>query len=55
MPIKGISLDSISVASATSDLPAWSGIARLESACLGIVLLDIETLSPVDESLFTPR
>jgi phosphopantetheinyl transferase len=50
-----ISLDSISVSSPTNDLAVWSGIARLQSACLGIILLDIETIFPVEEHLFTPR
>lgn len=33
----------------------WSGIDRLQSACLGMILLDIETISPVEEDLFTSR
>ena len=33
----------------------WPGIERLQEACLGMVLLDMETLPPVEESLFTPR
>jgi phosphopantetheinyl transferase len=33
----------------------WPGIERLQSACLGIVLLDMETIAPVEENLFTPR
>ena len=33
----------------------WPGIDRLQSACLGMILLDIETISPVEEHLFTPR
>jgi len=31
----------------------WPGIARLQSACLGMILLDIETLSAVEEHLFS--
>jgi phosphopantetheinyl transferase len=53
--LNGISLDSIFVSSPTNNSAAWSGIDRLQSACLGIILLDIETLSPVEERLFTPR
>jgi phosphopantetheinyl transferase len=37
------------------DSAAWSGIDRLQSACLGMTLLDIEALFPVEEHLFTPR
>jgi len=33
----------------------WPAIERLQSACLGMVLLDVETISPVGEHLFTPR
>jgi len=33
----------------------WLGIERLRSACLGLVILDIETLSPMEGHLFTPR
>ena len=39
----------------TNDFPTWPGIERLQSACLGMVLLDMETISPVRENLFTPR
>ena len=28
---------------------------RLQSACLGVILLDVETIFPVEEHLFTPR
>ena len=28
---------------------------RLQSACLGVILLDVETIFPVQEPLFTPR
>ena len=34
---------------------SWLGIERLRSACLGMVILDIETLSPMEGHLFTPR
>jgi len=37
------------------DSNLWSGIDRLKSACLGIILLDIEALFPVEEHLFSPR
>ena len=37
------------------NFPTWSGIDRLQSACLGMILLDIETISPVEEHLFTSR
>jgi len=37
------------------NFPTWSGIERLQSACLGMVLLDTETISPIEEHLFTPR
>ena len=37
------------------DSPPWSGIERLQSACLGIMLLDIEAISSVEEHLLTPR
>ena len=33
----------------------WPGIERLQSGCLGMILLDMETISPVEEHLFTPR
>jgi phosphopantetheinyl transferase len=33
----------------------WAGIERLRSACLGMILLDMETVSPVEEFLFTRR
>ncbi len=37
-----------------SDLNLWSGIDGLRSACLGLILLDIETISS-GEYLLTPR
>jgi len=33
----------------------WPGIQRLQSACLGMILLDMEVISPIEENLFTPR
>jgi len=50
-----ISLDFFPASSLTKDFPTWSGIKRLHSACLGMVLLDMETISPVREDFFTPR
>jgi phosphopantetheinyl transferase len=44
-----------STSSLKIDSPTWSGIDRLQSACLGMILLDIENISPVEEHLFTPR
>ncbi len=41
--------------SLTNDSAIWRGIERLQSACLGVILLDMETISPVEENLFTPR
>jgi len=37
------------------DFPHWSGIDRLQSACLGMMLLDIEAIFSIEEHLFTPR
>ena len=33
----------------------WSGIEGLQSACLGMILLDIKAVSPAEEGLFTQR
>jgi phosphopantetheinyl transferase len=55
LPSNEISLNSISASSLTIDSPTWSGMDRLQSACLGMILLDIETIFPVEEPLFTPR
>ncbi len=33
----------------------WPGIERLKSHCLGMILLDMGTISPVEEHLFTRR
>ena len=38
-----------------SDFSLWSGIDWLRSACLGMTLIDIETISSVQEYLFTSR
>jgi phosphopantetheinyl transferase len=50
-----ISLNFISAASLANDPPIWRGIERLQSGCLGMILLDMETISPVGEHLFTLR
>ena len=34
---------------------SWLGIERLQAACLGIIIRDLETLSPGEDHLFTPR
>jgi phosphopantetheinyl transferase len=38
-----------------SDFNFWSGIDWVQSACLGMILLDMETIPPVEEHLFTPH
>ncbi|HYA91666.1 MAG TPA: 4'-phosphopantetheinyl transferase superfamily protein [Thermodesulfobacteriota bacterium] len=38
-----------------NDSPMWPGVERLQAACLGMVLLDMETIFPVEEHLFTRR
>lgn len=53
--MNGISLDFVSASSLTNNSLIWPGIERLQSACLGMVLLDMETIPPVEEHLFTPR
>jgi len=55
LPLNGKSSDFISTLSVAEDFASWSGIERLQSTCLGMVLLDMETISPVKEDLFTPR
>ena len=55
MPLNEIGPDFISASSVTNDSLMWTGIERLQSPCLGMILLDIETISPVEEHLFTPR
>ncbi|MGO8987367.1 MAG: 4'-phosphopantetheinyl transferase family protein [bacterium] len=54
MALNQIGLNSISASSLTNDSLMWPGIERLQSACLGMILLDMETISPVREDLFTP-
>jgi phosphopantetheinyl transferase len=53
--VNQIGLKSISASSLTNDSLMWPGIERLQSAYLGMILLDIETISPVGEHLFTAR
>ncbi len=55
MPLNEIGLDLVSVFSLTNDFSRWPGIDQLQSACLGWILLDIETISPVAEHFLTPR
>ncbi len=55
MPLNGKSPDLVSASSLTNGSPVWPGIERLQSACLGVILLDMETISPIEEHLFTPR
>jgi phosphopantetheinyl transferase len=55
LPSNEISLNSISASSLTIDSPTWSGMDRLQSACLGVILLDVKTIFPIEEHLFTPR
>ena len=38
-----------------SDFNFWSGIDWVQSACLGMILIDIEAISSVQEHLLTPR
>jgi len=55
LPLNEKSPGFISTLSLTEDSPPWSGIERLQSACLGMMLLDIEDISSVEEHLLTPR
>ena len=55
LALNEISLNFISPASLANDPPMWRGIERLQSACLGMILLDMETIFPVGEHLFTLR
>lgn len=55
MPLNDISPGFISARSLVKDFPLWPGINRMQSACLGMMLLDIEAIFPVEEQLFTPR
>jgi phosphopantetheinyl transferase len=55
LPLNEIGLDFISAFCLTNDSSRWPGIDPLQSACLGLILLDIETISSVGEHLYTPR
>ena len=55
MPLNEKSPGFNSTHSLTGDFPTWSGIDRLQSACLGMILLGMETISPIEEHLFTSR
>lgn len=55
MSLNETNRDFISAFPHTDDSPAWPGIERLQSACLGMILLDMETISPIEENLFTPH
>jgi phosphopantetheinyl transferase len=55
LPSNERSPGSISTLSLMENFPTWSGIDRLESACLGMMLLDVEAIFPVEEHLFTSR
>jgi phosphopantetheinyl transferase len=50
-----MSLNFNSASSLTNAFSTWSGIDRLQSACLGMILLDMETISPVEENLLAPH
>jgi phosphopantetheinyl transferase len=45
----------ISALSLIENFSIWLKIECLQSVCLGMILLDIETISLVNEHLFTPR
>ena len=55
MLLNELSLNFNSASSLTNDSPMWPGIERLQSACLGMILLDIEAIFSIEEHLFTPR
>jgi len=55
LPLNKISPVFISARSLVKDSSLWPGIDRLELACLGMILLDIEAIFPSEEDLFTPR
>jgi len=55
LPLNETSLCFPSTPFLMEDFTPWSGIERLQSACLGITLLDIKALFPNEEHLFTPR
>ena len=55
MALNGVSPCFISAPFPVEDPTLWSGINRLQSACLGMTLLDIEALFPIEEHFLTPR
>ncbi len=55
LPLNEIGSGFISTRSLAKDLPPWSGINGLQSACLGMMLLDREAIFCNEEHLFTPR
>jgi phosphopantetheinyl transferase len=55
LPLNAICLDSFSFFSLANDSSKWPGIDQMRSACLGWILLDIETISSIGEYLLTPR
>jgi phosphopantetheinyl transferase len=44
-----------STTSVIDDFNLWSGIDWVQSACLGMIFIDMETISIVPENLLTPR
>jgi phosphopantetheinyl transferase len=55
LSLNEISCDTIATLSLPEEISSWSGIDRLKSACLGVVLLDVEAVPPIGEDLFTQR
>lgn len=55
MPLNEKGPDSVSFFSLVNDSSKWPGIDQLQSACLGLILVDTETTSSVREDLYTPR
>jgi phosphopantetheinyl transferase len=55
LSLNEISPGFFSALSLMENFPTWSGIDRLQSACVGMMLLDVEAVSAVEEHLFTPR
>ena len=52
MPVDRMSPSSLFV---TRDFSLWAGIASLQSACLGMTLIDIESISSGQEHILTPH
>jgi phosphopantetheinyl transferase len=55
VPLNEIGLDLTTAFSLTHDSSRWLGIDQLRSACLGFILLDVESVSSAGEHLLTPR